>query len=113
MADTTTSDVAAQTGLVDERPRLFSFDTLATGVPEGLPLLVFAAIAASSASSGANAIALGAIAAVVLGDVVTYRIRNHCLPPAPPRWPSSWGRHNRWTVPLFFIVLIVRAIQGI
>ncbi len=110
MEQSETSDVAD--GDVDQRPRLFSFETLATGVPEGLPLLVFAAIAANS-SAGANAIALGAVAAVVLGDVVAYRVRNHHLPPAPPRWPSSWGRHNRWTVPLFFIVLIVGAVRGI
>lgn len=105
-------DMATQTEPTDQRPRLYSFDAFATAAPEGLPLLVFIAIAAGS-SSGANAIALGVFAAVVLGDVVTYWIRNHHLPPPPPPWPSSWGRHNRWTVPLFLIVLIVRAIQGI
>ena len=81
MAHTETPDVATQSGPVDDRPRLFSADAFATGLPEGLPLLVFTAIAASS-SPGKNAFALGAIAAFVLGDLVVYLIRH---PPPPSR----------------------------
>ncbi|MYA73760.1 MAG: hypothetical protein F4Y27_03675 [Acidimicrobiaceae bacterium] len=107
MAHTDTIDVPAQNGPVDARPRLFSFDLFANYWISGLPLLVWVWIAATQ-SPLRNAISLGIQVVWVLGDLVIYLVRHRVMPPRP-----TWGKHNRWTVPLFFIVVIVRAVQGI
>ncbi|MDE0608188.1 MAG: hypothetical protein OXH78_13665, partial [Acidimicrobiaceae bacterium] len=73
----------------------------------GLSLLVWVWITATQ-SPLRNAIALGGYVVWVLGDLAIYGIRHRTMPPRP-----TWGKHNRWTVPLFFAVVIVRAIQGI
>ena len=107
MAHTETPGVTQQTEPVDERPRLFSVDALTSDYLFGLPLLVWVWIAVTL-SPLRNAISLGGFVVWVLGDLAIYRIRHRQMPPRP-----SWGRHNRWTVPLLFLVMIVRAIQGI
>ena len=112
MTRTESTDEAKTGESVDQRPRLFSFDFFTSYWISGWPLLAWVWIATTQ-SPLRNAITLGLNLVWVFGDVVIYRIRNHHLPPAPPRWPSSWGRHNRWTVPLLFIVLIVGAIQNL
>ena len=107
MAEMATSEEATQTGPVDERPRLLSVDALTSDYLFGLPLLVWAWIAVTQ-SPLRNTISLGFYVVWVLGDLAVYRIRHRVMPPRP-----TWGKHNRWTVPLLFIVLIVGAIQNL
>jgi len=107
MAEMATSEEATQTGPVDERPRLLSVDALTSDYLSSLSLLVWVWIAANTAPVW-SALALGAYTVWVIGDLVIYRIRHRTMPPRP-----TWGRHSRWTVPLYFLVLIIRAIQGI
>ena len=107
MTHTDTTEVPAQTGPTDERPRLFFIEALASDFFFGLPLLVWAWITATH-SPLSNAISLGGYVVGILGDLAIYGIRHRTMPPRP-----TWGKHNRWTVPLLFTVFIVRAIQGI
>ena len=107
MAQTESTDAAKQTEPVDQRPRLYSVDALTVDYLSGLSLLVWVWIAANTAPVW-SALALGAYAVWVIGDLAIYRIRHHAMPPRP-----AWGRHSRWTVPLYFLVLTIRAIQGI
>ena len=107
MAQTETTDEVTQTRPVDKRPRLLSVDVLTSGYLFGLPLLVWVWITATQ-SPLRSAIALGGYVVWVLGDLVIYRIRHRVRPPRP-----IWGKHNRWTVPLLFLVFIIRTLQGI
>ncbi|MDE0067675.1 MAG: hypothetical protein OXN44_12495 [Acidimicrobiaceae bacterium] len=107
MTQTESTEEATQTEPVDQRPRLLSVDVLTSDYLFGLPLLAWAWIALTQ-SPLRNAISLGLYVVWVLGDLAIYRIRHRAMPPRP-----TWGKHNRWTVPLLFIVLIVGAIQGI
>lgn len=107
MASTETTDVPAQNRPADERPRLLSVDVLTSGYLFGLPLLVWVWIAVTQ-SPLRNAISLGLYVVWVFGDLVIYRLRHRAMPPRP-----TWGKHNRWTVPLLFLVFIIRTVQGI
>ena len=107
MTRTESTDEAKTDESVDQRPRLLSVDALTSDYLSGLSLLVWVWIAANTAPVW-SALALGAYTVWVIGDLVIYRIRHRTMPPRP-----TWGRHSRWTVPLYFLVLIIRAIQGI
>ncbi|MCY3851239.1 MAG: hypothetical protein OXF75_10630 [Acidimicrobiaceae bacterium] len=107
MTRTESTDEAKTGESVDQRPRLFSVDAMTADYLFGLPLLAWAWIALTQ-SPLRNAISLGCYIAWVLGDLLIYRIRHRVMPPRP-----TWGKHNRWTVPLLFIVLIVGAIQNL
>ena len=103
-----TPGVATQSRPADHRPPLYSVDLFCADWAFGKPLLalVWVGVAASSGPR-VSAFSLAGIAAWVLVDLLAYRIRRRALPPRP-----VWGRHNRWTVPLFFAAAIFSAAQA-
>ena len=48
-----------------------------------------------------------AVLVLVIVDLVRYRVKHGAMPPKP-----TWGKHNRWTVPLLFAVCVYSIVAA-